>query len=104
LGFLADKWFGRRQIIGQGPASLTTAKVSDDVFAAPATAQVKLEPKPLTKDRDAVATFWQHHQIIVAGQSLRVSDVFKDSRLCPLLSTERPIDVAEVQHVAEWER
>lgn len=42
-------------------ASLITAKVSDDVFDA---AQVKLDPKPLTKDRDAVAAFWQHHQII----------------------------------------
>lgn len=42
-------------------ASLITAKVSDDVFAA---AQVKLDPKPLTKDRDTAATFWQHHQII----------------------------------------
>ncbi len=42
-------------------AFLITAKVSDDVFAA---AQVKLNPKPLTKDRDAVATFFQHHRII----------------------------------------
>lgn len=41
--------------------SLITAKVSDDLFAA---AQVKLDPKPLIKDRDTVATFWQHHQII----------------------------------------
>ena len=41
--------------------SLITVKVSDDLFAA---AQVKLDPKPLTKDRDTVATFWQHHQII----------------------------------------
>lgn len=45
----------------QFEASLITAKVSDDVFAA---AQVKLDPKPLTKDRDTVATFWQHHQLI----------------------------------------
>lgn len=42
-------------------ASLITVKVSDDLFAA---AHVKLDPKPLTKDRDAVVTFWQHHQII----------------------------------------
>ena len=40
--------------------SLITAKVSDDLFAA---AQVKLGPKPLTKDRDTVATFWRgRHQ------------------------------------------
>lgn len=48
-------------IADQFDASLITAKVSDDVFAA---AQIKLDPKPLTKDRDAVAAFWQHHQII----------------------------------------
>ncbi len=149
-------------IADQFDASLITAKVSDDVFAA---AQVKLDPKPLTKDRDAVSTFWQHHRIIeeqmrgksrgllVAGikkdivltnrlkekphkvaiygwheshsqpiqslyvghvdwyvdyshgvrlmsqriivdnQPLKVSDVLKDSHLCPLLSTEGPIDV-----------
>jgi hypothetical protein len=41
--------------------SLITAKISDDLVAA---AQVKLDPKPLTKDRDAAATFWQHHRII----------------------------------------
>ena len=152
-------------------ASLITAKVSDDVFAA---AQLKLDPKPLTKDRDATATFWQHHQIIeeqlrgkprgqlvagikkdvvltnrlkekphkvaiygwhypdgrpiqsvyvghvdwyvdyshgvrlmsqqisVDGRSLKVSDVLKDSRLCPLLSSEGPIDTAEVVRAASW--
>ncbi len=154
-------------------ASLITTKVSDDVFAA---AQVKLDPKPLTKDRDAAPTFWQHHQIIeeqlrgkprgplVAGikkdvvltnrlkekphkvaiygwhypdgrpiqslyvghvdwyvdyshgvrlmsqqiivddRPLKVSDVLKDSRLCPLLSSEGPIDTAEVVQAAEWNR
>ena len=160
-------------IADQFDASLITAKVSDDVFAA---AQVKLDPKPLTKDRDAVATFWQHHQIIegqlqgksrgllVAGikkdvvltnrlkekphkvaiygwheshsqpiqslyvghvdwyvdyshgvrlmsqqiivdnRLLKVSDVLKDSQLCPLLSTEGPIDVGEVRNAAGWGR
>ena len=154
-------------------ASLITAKVSDDVFAA---AQVKLDPKPLTKDRDTVAAFWQHHQIIeeqlrgkprgllvagikkdvvltnrlkekphkvaiygwhysdgrpiqtlyvghvdwyvdyshgvrlmsqqilVDGQSLKVSDVLRDSRLCPLLSGEGPMDAAEVVRAASWGR
>ncbi len=48
-------------IADQFAATLLTTKVSDDLFAA---AEVKLDPKPLTKDRDAVATFWQHHQII----------------------------------------
>ncbi|MBC7821218.1 MAG: hypothetical protein IAG10_30395 [Planctomycetaceae bacterium] len=154
-------------------ASLITAKVSDDVFAA---AQLKRDPKPLTKDRDAAATFWQHHQIIeeqlrgkprgllvagikkdvvltnrlkekphkvaiygwhasdgrpiqsvyvghvdwyvdyshgvrlmsqqiiVDGRSLKVSEVLKDSRLCPLLSSEGPIDAAEIVRAASWGR
>ncbi len=152
-------------------ASLITAKVSDDVFAA---AQVKLDPKPLARDRDTAATFWQHHQIIeeqlhgkprgllvagikkdvvltnrlaekphkvaiygwhypdgraiqslyvghvdwyvdyshgvrlmsqqiiVDGRSIKVSDVLKDSRLCPLLSSEGPMDVAEIVRAANW--
>ena len=41
--------------------SLITTKISDDVFAA---AELKLDPKPLTKDRDSVTAFWQHHRII----------------------------------------
>ncbi len=41
--------------------SLITTKISDDVFAA---SELKLSPKPLTKDRDSVTTFWQHHRII----------------------------------------
>ncbi|GDY10743.1 MAG: hypothetical protein DWI21_11740 [Planctomycetota bacterium] len=154
-------------------ASLITAKVSDDVFAA---AELKLDPKPLTKDRDSAGTFWQHHQIIeeqlrnkprgllVAGikkdvvltnrlkekphkvaiygwhesngrpiqpvyvghvdwyvdyshgvrlmsqqmivddRPLKVADVLKDSRLCPLLSTEGPMDVAELRQAAGWGR
>jgi len=42
-------------------ASLITAKISDDVFRQ---AEIRLEPRPLTKNRDAAATFYQHHQII----------------------------------------
>lgn len=154
-------------------ASLITAKVSDDVFAA---ARVKLDPKPLTKDRDAATTFFQHHQIIedqlrgqprgllvagikkdvvltnrlkekphkvaiygwhysdgrpiqtlyvghvdwyvdyshgvrlmsqrviVDGQSMKVSDVLKLPRLCPLLSDEGPVDVTELRKAAAWGR
>lgn len=48
-------------IADQFSATLLTTKISDDLFTA---AQVKLDPRPLTKDRDAVTTFWQHHQII----------------------------------------
>ena len=154
-------------------ASLITAKVSDDLFAV---AQVRLDPKPLTKDRDKAATFWQHHQIIeeqlrgklrgqlvvgikkdvvltnrlkekphkvaiygwhefngrpiqslyvghvdwyvdyshgvrlmsqqmiVDDQPIRMANVLKDSRLCPLLSTEGPMDVAELQQATGWGR
>lgn len=40
---------------------LPTRKIADDVYQA---ATVKLEPKPLTTDREAVATFLKHHEII----------------------------------------
>ncbi len=42
-------------------ASLITAKISDDIFAA---ATARLEPHPLTKDRDSMATFFEHHRIV----------------------------------------
>jgi len=41
--------------------SLLTTKISDAVHAA---ADLKLQPRPLTKDRQAVATFFQHHGLI----------------------------------------
>lgn len=44
-------------------ASLITTRISDDLYSA---AVNKLTPKPLTKDRDSVATFYQHHEIIQA--------------------------------------
>lgn len=40
---------------------LPTKKMADDIWAA---ATVKVEPRPLTKDRDSTLTFLQHHQII----------------------------------------
>jgi len=42
-------------------AAMITTKVSDDVFAV---APIKLEPRPLKKDRDLAETFYQHHLII----------------------------------------
>ena len=42
-------------------ASLLTAKLSDDIYQQ---AELKLEPRPLTKDREFPATFYQSHQII----------------------------------------
>ena len=41
--------------------SLITAKLSDEIFRH---AELKFEPKPLIKDRDATPTFYEHHQII----------------------------------------
>jgi hypothetical protein len=40
---------------------LITRKISDDVFAA---APHKLEPKPLTEERESAASFYKHHQLI----------------------------------------
>ena len=41
--------------------SLITTKISDDIFAA---ATARVEPHPLTKDRESVDTFFEHHEII----------------------------------------
>jgi len=41
--------------------ALPTRKVVDDVYKA---ATVKLDPQPMTKDREAVATFLRHHEVI----------------------------------------
>jgi hypothetical protein len=50
-----------QKIADAADASLITVKLSDEIFRH---ADIKLEPRPLTKDRDATATFFQHHQII----------------------------------------
>ena len=41
--------------------SLPTAKLCDEIFSA---AQIRLTPQPMTKDRDQVPTFLEHHQLI----------------------------------------
>lgn len=41
--------------------SLTTCKMADQIYKQ---ADVKLEPRPLIQDRESVATFIQHNQII----------------------------------------
>ena len=50
-----------QKIAAAAGASLITAKISDDLWQA---AAIRLAPRPLTKDRDAAATFFQHHQLI----------------------------------------
>jgi len=54
-------------------AILLTTKLSDDVYAA---ATARLDPRPLTKDRESVATFFEHHRIIESQLSR-----FPDQRL-----------------------
>jgi len=76
-------------------ASLITTKISDDIFAR---ADLKLDPKPLTKDRDAAATFYQHHQIIEEQRArkpldLLVAGIKKDVVLTNRLN-EKPHRVA----------
>ncbi len=76
-------------------ASLITTKISDEIFRH---AELKLEPKPLTKDRETAATFYQHHQIIEEQRARRPLDLLiagikKDVVLTNRLS-EKPRRVA----------
>ncbi len=41
--------------------TLPTRKIVDEIYKS---ADMKLEPKPLTEKREAASTFWQHNQII----------------------------------------
>lgn len=54
-------------------ATLLTTKLSDDIFTA---ATAGLEPRPLTKDRESVETFFVHHRTIES----QLSDI-ADKRL-----------------------
>jgi hypothetical protein len=76
-------------------ASLITTKLSDEIFRQ---AHVKLPPRPLTKDRDAAATFFQHHKIIEEQRQgkplgLLLAGIKKDVVLTNRLA-ERPNRVA----------
>jgi len=76
-------------------ASLITARLSDEIFRQ---ADVQLPPRPLAKDRDAAATFYQHHQIIEEQRAekplgLLVAGIKKDVVLTNRLA-ERPHRVA----------
>ncbi|HKD36139.1 MAG TPA: hypothetical protein VKB78_05040 [Pirellulales bacterium] len=42
-------------------ASLITAKISDDIFRH---ADIKVEPRPLSNDRESAATFFEHNKVI----------------------------------------
>ncbi len=76
-------------------ASLITRKISDDLASA---AELKLNPKPLTENRDETATFWQHHMLIESqrkgqDQSLLTAGIKKDVVLTNRLR-EKPHKVA----------
>jgi hypothetical protein len=76
-------------------ASLITAKVSDDIFRH---ADLRLEPKPLTKEREAAATFYEHHKLIEGQRGnkplgLLVAGIKKDVVLTNRLA-EKPHRVA----------
>jgi hypothetical protein len=84
-----------QKIAAAANASLITTKISDDIFRL---ADLKLDPRPLTEDRDAAATFYQHHQIIEdqrTGKSLGllVAGIKKDVVLTNRLK-ENPHRVA----------
>jgi hypothetical protein len=75
--------------------SLTTTKIADAIYEQ---ADVKLEPKPLTENRDAVRTFVQHNAIIEeqrAGKTLGllVAGIKKDVVITNKLK-EKPNKVA----------
>lgn len=76
-------------------ASLITTKVSDDIFQH---AKIRLDPKPLVKDRDTAQTFYEHHQIIEeqrAGKPLEslIAGIKKDVVVTNRLN-EKPHRVA----------
>jgi hypothetical protein len=77
--------------------ALITRKMSNDIFAQ---AELRLDPKPLTVDREKVETFLRHHEMIEAQRreksarlGLLVAGVKKDVVLSRRLS-ERPGRVA----------
>jgi hypothetical protein len=76
-------------------AALITARLSDEIFRQ---AELQFEPKPLTKDRDATITFYQHHEIIEQQRSdkplgLLIAGIKKDVVLTNRLQ-EKPNRVA----------
>ncbi|MDR0541137.1 MAG: hypothetical protein LBH19_02870 [Dysgonamonadaceae bacterium] len=74
-----------QRIADKSGCFLTTKKICDDVYRA---ATVKLEPYPLTKDRDSLYTFVEHNTIIERQRNKRTGliaghkkDVILTSRL-----------------------
>ena len=77
--------------------SMITKKISDEVYRQ---ADLKLPPQPLTENREATVTFFQHHQIIEAQRATSkiplgalIAGIKKDVVLSNRLS-EKPHHVA----------
>ncbi len=67
-----------QKIADQFVCFLPTRKLVNDIYQA---STVKLEPVPMTKDRDSTATMWQHHLIIEkqrGGRKGLISGIKKD--------------------------
>ncbi len=67
-----------QKIADQFVCFLPTRKLVNDIYQA---STVKLEPVPMTKDRDSTATMWQHHLIIEKQRGRRkglISGIKKD--------------------------
>jgi hypothetical protein len=84
-----------QQIAQAADASLITAKLSDAIFAQ---AELKLEPRPMTSEREKTASFYRHHQWIEEQRrgsplGLLVAGIKKDVVLTNRLA-ERPGRVA----------
>jgi len=69
-------------------AFLSTPKISDDIYRV---ADVKLEPEPLTENRDASVTFFHHNDLIEkqrAGRSGLIAGHKKDVVLSPKITQD----------------
>jgi hypothetical protein len=83
-----------QKIAAAADASLITAKISDDIFRC---ADLRLEPTPMANDREIVATFLEHHNIIDDHRGRRlgylIAGIKKDIVLTNRLA-EKPHRVA----------
>jgi hypothetical protein len=82
-----------RRLAASFGCCLPTRKMVDAIYAA---ADVKLEPRPLTQERESAGTFYEHHQIIesqLSTQGPLVAGIKKDVVLTNRL-LEKPGHVA----------
>ncbi|MEQ1826515.1 MAG: hypothetical protein ABL921_11245, partial [Pirellula sp.] len=74
--------------------SLVTPKVSDDVFEA---STIRLSPKSLTNDREAPATFLQHHQLIESQLQALAADADRwrgQKKTSPIVGIKKDIVIS----------